>query len=311
VKILIAEDDVTSRRILEAVLTKWGYEVVAVADGNDAWEELQRKNAPRLAILDWMMPGIEGLDLCSMLRHNESESEEYTYIILLTAKALKENIIKGMEHGADDYIIKPFDQNELKVRVRAGERIVQLQAELLATKKKLQVLSKTDPLTGFPNRRAILSQIEIELSRAKRDKHSVSLSLLDLDKFKNVNDTYSHTAGDAVLVECVSRIDSVTRAYDCLGRFGGEEFLIVLPGAGEDEAFITCEKIRRKISDSGVRFNAINIPITASLGVVTWDGEEKVGDLIARADKALYQAKNNGRNRVEIMPVLPALSKVV
>ena len=298
-KILIAEDDLTSRRILEGVLTKCNYDVISAKDGNEAWETLQGSDAPKIAILDWVMPGIEGIEICRRLREQEKDEDQYTYLILLTAKDSKENIIRGMEAGADDYIVKPFDQHELRVRVRAGQRIIQLQSELLATKQDLLLQSRTDPLTGVFNRRAILSQIKIELSRIKREKKQLSLSLLDIDHFKNVNDTYGHMVGDAVLRECVKRIEQVIRAYDSLGRIGGEEFLIIIPGTVASDALLIAERIRFSVSKADVHVNGNHIPITVSQGIVTCDGNTDVDVLIAMADKALFQAKDNGRNRVE------------
>ena len=298
-KILIAEDDVTSRRILEGVLSKWNYDVVSASDGNEAWEKLQRSDSPQIAILDWIMPGIEGIEICRRLRENKKDEDQYTYLILLTAKNSKENIVRGMEAGADDYIVKPFDHHELRVRVRAGQRIIQLQSELLATKKDLLVQSRTDPLTGILNRRAILSQIEIELSRTKRDKNHLSLSLLDIDHFKKVNDAYGHIAGDAVLRECVKRIGDVIRPYDSIGRIGGEEFLILIPGTQEADAVSVTERIRSSVAEPDMHVNGSNIPITVSQGIVTCNRNTDVDVLIVMADKALYRAKENGRNRVE------------
>jgi len=298
-KILIAEDDSTSRRILEAALTKWGHDIVSVADGAEAWEKLQDADAPKLAILDWIMPSIEGVEICRKLRENKKDKEQYTYLILLTSKGSKENIISGMEAGADDYVVKPFDQHELRVRIRAGQRIVQLQSELLAAKQDLLLQSRTDPLTGVLNRRAILSQIEIELSRAQREGKNLSLSMLDIDHFKKINDTYGHMVGDDVLREVVRRISAVIRKYDSLGRFGGEEFLIVIPGAEGAEAYAIGEKIRSVIGETAFFVDGSKIRVTVSQGVVTGDGNANVDDLMAMADKAMYQAKDNGRNRVE------------
>lgn len=298
-RILIAEDDATSRRILEAVLSKWGYEVESEVDGNEAWKKLQDADAPKLVILDWMMPGIEGIEICRKLRENKKDEEPYTYLILLTSKGAKDNIVTGMEAGADDYIIKPFDHHELRVRIRAGQRIVQLHSELLAAKQDLLLLSRTDPLTGVFNRRAILSQIEIELSRAQREKKNLNLFLLDIDYFKKINDTYGHMVGDDVLREVVKRISAVIRIYDSLGRFGGEEFLIVTPGAKEADAYTIGEKIRSAIGETDISINGLKIRVTVSLGVATGDGNANVDDLIAMADNAMYQAKENGRNRTE------------
>ncbi|MEE8321974.1 MAG: diguanylate cyclase [Gammaproteobacteria bacterium] len=301
-KILIAEDDSTSRRTLEAALSKWGYDVVTAADGNEAWEKLQGTVAPKLAVLDWIMPGLEGIEICRRLRDKKADNEQYTYLILLTSKGTKDNIVSGMAAGADDYIVKPFDPHELRVRIRAGKRIIELQSELLMAKQDLFLQSRTDSLTGVLNRRAIFSQVETELSRVRRENKKISLSMLDIDFFKKVNDTYGHMAGDEVLRDVVKRINNVIRIYDSLGtlgRYGGEEFLLIIPGTKEEDAYGIFERIRTAIVETDFPVNGSNIQVTVSQGVVTWDGHEKADDLIARADKALYQAKENGRNRVE------------
>jgi len=298
-KILIAEDDVTSRLILENMLTKWGYDVVSATDGNDAWDKLQEEDAPRLVILDWMMPGMEGIEICRKIRENAKSEDQYTYVTLLTAKESKENIVTGMDAGADDYITKPFDQHELRVRVRAGQRIVQLQSELLEAKKDLLIQSRTDPLTGVLNRRAILSQLESELSRSKRGNTNISISMLDLDHFKKINDTYGHLAGDAVLRECMNRIGDSIRNYDSIGRFGGEEFLVVFPEAKQEDALLIAERIRKNVVEKDVNVNGVHISFTISQGLATANGDMTVDNLIAMADEALYRAKENGRNRVE------------
>ena len=298
-RILIAEDDVTSRLILENMLTKWGYDVVSATDGNDAWKKLQEEDSPKLVILDWMMPGMEGIEICRKIRKNSKSEDQYTYVTLLTAKESKENIVTGMDAGADDYITKPFDMHELRVRVRAGQRIVQLQSELLEAKNSLEIQSRTDPLTGVLNRRAILSQIGCEISRAKRDNTHISISMLDFDHFKKINDTFGHLAGDAVLREGVNRVEETIRTYDAVGRFGGEEFIVVLPGAKQTDAFTIAERIRLKINDKNANADGVSIPFAISQGLATSNGESTVDELIAKADEALYRAKENGRNRVE------------
>lgn len=299
-KILVAEDEKTSRILLEQILAKWGYEVVSATDGHEAWEKLQEEGAPKLAILDWMMPGIEGIEICRKLRKKEKNDEQYTYVVLLTAKDSKESIIEGMDAGADDYIVKPFDQNEMRVRIRAGKRIVRLQSELVATQKDLLRLSRLDPLTGVLNRRAIFSQIEIECARAQRDNKQLSISLLDIDHFKEVNDTYGHMTGDVVLLECVRRINAVIRPYDSCGRFGGEEFLIVIPGAAEKEVLSIGERIRRAVNEPEICIDGSSVRVTVSQGIAIWDGKETIDDLLVRADKAMYIAKDKGRNCVEL-----------
>ena len=299
-KILIAEDDTTSRRILETVLSKSGFEVISTKNGRDAWEMLQETDAPRLAVLDWMMPEIDGAEICRRVREREKGKERYTYLILLTARNAREDIVAGMESGADDYVVKPFDHHELRVRIRAGQRITELQSDLIATKQELLTLSRTDALTGVLNRRAILSRISTELSRASREGTPISLSMLDIDHFKQVNDTYGHLAGDTVLRECTKRIRSALRQYDSLGRFGGEEFLVVVPGVEKELAVAVSERIRSAIADADFRVDGTPIQITVSQGVVAWDGVATVDRLVAAADKALYRAKENGRNRVEL-----------
>ena len=298
-RILIAEDDVTSRLILENMLTKWGYDVVSATDGNDAWKKLQEEDSPKLVILDWMMPGMEGIEICRKIRENSKSEDQYTYVTLLTAKESKENIVTGMDAGADDYITKPFDMHELRVRVRAGQRIVQLQSELLEAKKDMEIQSRTDPLTGVLNRRAILWQIENELSRAKRDNTHITISMLDLDHFKKINDTFGHLAGDAVLRESMNRVEETIRTYDAVGRFGGEEFIVVLPGAKEADAFIIADRIRIKINEKNANIDGVSIPFTISQGLATCNGELTADELIAKADEALYRAKENGRNCVD------------
>lgn len=295
-KILVAEDDTTSRRILGAVLGKLGYDVITVADGSAAWEELKKKDPPRIAVLDWMMPGLSGPVLCSKVR--EKGDEEYTYLILLSSNSGQDNIVDGMRAGADDYIIKPYNRQELEVRIKAGVRIIELQSELLAAKEEIRIQSQTDALTGISNRRAIFERLDGELNRAERDKKSLSIAMLDIDHFKVVNDTYGHQAGDAVLAECVARISDTIRPYDFIGRYGGEEFLLVLPGTDETTAAIVCERILEKVQTGPFVFNGVRIEFTVSIGLATWSGTEDVDRLIAASDKALYMAKDKGRNRV-------------
>ncbi|MCX6984612.1 MAG: response regulator, partial [Lentisphaerae bacterium] len=198
-RILIAEDDVISRKMLESILSKWGYEVLSVSSGSEAWDILNSESAPQIAILDWMMPGMTGVEVCSKVRQRESGIDHYTYIILLTAKTEKKDLITGMESGADDYILKPFDPHELGVRIRAGQRIIELQNQLRNAKEKHVILSRTDGLTGILNRRAIYESLEKELLRSSREKTPLSIIMLDIDFFKKINDTCGHNGGDAVL----------------------------------------------------------------------------------------------------------------
>jgi len=220
-RILIADDSVVSRHLLDATLRKWGYDVVVACDGTEALSYLQRPDAPKLAILDWVMPGLTGPEVCSKVRE-QANGSEYTYILLLTSKSLKEDLIEGMEAGADDYITKPFDQHELKVRLRAGTRIIDLENELVRAREALREQATKDSLTLLWNRSSILDILDRELIRGQREQRPVAVLLADLDRFKSVNDTYGHFAGDAVLREFTRRITGSMRAYDAMGRYGGE-----------------------------------------------------------------------------------------
>jgi len=298
-KVLIAEDDVTSHAALKGALEKWGYEVVSTCDGNEAWAALQAEDTPRLAILDWMMPKLTGVEVCRKARARQGTDDRYLYVILLTSKASKEDIIEGIEAGADDYVVKPFDHSELRVRLRAGQRIIQLESELVAAKNAFRTQAMYDELTGALNRRAAMEHLAAELSRACREKSRLGVAMLDLDHFKEVNDTCGHQAGDAVLRETAVRIRSVLREYDSVGRYGGEEFLVITPGLGQEEGKGVFERIRRAIAGRQMQTAIEKVHVTASLGVVICTGSSSTADdLIHAADVALYHAKDSGRNCV-------------
>ncbi len=298
-RVLVADDSPVSRRLLEAVLRKWGYEVVTVASGTGAWEILQQEDAPRLAILDWMMPGLSGPEVCSLVRRQPKR--HYTYLILLTSRHEKEDLIAGMESGADDYLVKPFDNNELKVRLGPGRRIVELQSELLKAQESLREQATRDSLTMLWNRHAVFDILAQELSRAYRELTPLGIVLADLDKFKTVNDTFGHIAGDTVLREFAARLRNVIRSYDAAGRYGGEEFLIILPGCDEEAALQTAERMRERIHQT--KFSSgeggQELVVTASFGVTALPrGRQVTPEQVIRfADEALYRAKQQGRNR--------------
>jgi diguanylate cyclase (GGDEF)-like protein len=299
-KILIAEDDRITRRVLEMFLRKWGYDVVQASDGNEAWELLRADDAPRLALLDWVMPGRDGLELCREIR--KRKDPHYVYILLVTMKGRKQDILEGLEAGADDYIVKPFDPHELQARLRVGQRIVELHEQLLAAGEALRFQATHDPLTSLWNRGANLDLLRRELARSKREGYPVAVALADLDHFKRVNDVYGHQAGDMALKEAASRILAQVRSYDAVGRYGGEEFLIVSPGSDIRGATRQAERIRKGVAALPVATQAGEISLTISLGVADnhLPGVSSLESLLCAADLALYRAKENGRNRVEL-----------
>jgi two-component system, cell cycle response regulator len=299
-RILIADDSLLSRRLLEETLIGWGYQVSAVPDGAEAWRILSGEDPPALAILDWMMPGFTGPELCRMVR--ESGKEPYTYILLLTSRSERDDLVQGMNAGADDYVIKPFDRHELRVRLRAGTRIVDLQEQLVATREALRQQATRDYLTEVWNRSAILGILDRELARSEREGTPVGVVVVDLDHFKTVNDTYGHMAGDTALRHATARMQACIRPYDSLGRYGGEEFVIVLPGADERTVRSQAERMRAAIRDTPVELAEKRITISASLGCTAGTGGDATAEMLIRtADTALYQAKRAGRDRVDFL----------
>ena len=292
-KILIAEDDPVSRRLLEVFLRKWGYDVVVTCDGSEAWDVLQRPDAPNMVISDWMMPNVDGLDLCRKIR--EIKKSDYTYFIILTAKERKEDVVKGLEAGADDFLIKPFHQEELKYRVQIGERIIELEQRILQ-------LATTDSLTGVLNRRAFMERMEEEIQRSKRENSAFSLILADIDYFKKINDSYGHQAGDLVLKRFSEQLSKVSRPYDFVGRYGGEEFVVCLPGVDDLQARSVAERMHKKVEEMQIKLpnSSQTVKITASFGVASFrlESKESVDSITGRADDAMYRAKRKGRNRV-------------
>ncbi len=295
-KILIADDDVTSRLVLAGVLKKHGHEVVVTVDGAEAWEAMQRPDAPRLAILDWVMPGLAGVDVCRRAR--TIQSDQPPYIILLTSLGQKADIVTGLEAGADDYLAKPFDPGELLARVDVGRRMVELQARLSEARDALAHEAMHDPLTGVLNRRAFGSALSRELSRKGRHHNVLAVGICDIDHFKQINDTHGHPAGDEVLCGLVRLIESNLRGHDVLGRHGGDEFVVLTEHAGEDGAGILYERLRAAVADRPIHTGAGDFTITISFGVKIGAEGETEAELLAAADRALYQAKSAGRNRV-------------
>jgi len=290
-KILIAEDDTASRLLFAATLRKLGHAVTVVEDGRKAWEAWQKDEYP-LLISDWMMPHIDGLQLCGMIRREPGL--QYTYIILLTALDSKSSYLEGMDAGADDFITKPFDEEQLAARLRVAERILGLH-------QKLHIQATRDHLTGVWNRGAIMDYLQKELERGARQGVCTSVMVADLDHFKRVNDTYGHLTGDEVLQEAARRMSGALRGYDRLGRYGGEEFLITASGCDWSQAMALGERICSSISEEPFYSRSGQIAMTVSVGVAIGYGQVKDANvLIAAADEALYRAKKAGRNRVEL-----------
>jgi len=295
-QILVAEDDVTSRTILVAILQKWGFCPVAAADGNRAWKMMQGNKTPLLVILDWEMPGLNGLEVCRQIRAESTQNPPY--IIILTAKDKKNDIVQGLDAGANDFISKPYDNDELQARLNVGRRMVELQAELLSARDALAHEAMHDALTGALNRRAIFDSLNKELKRAERNKTKLSIGLGDIDYFKQVNDTYGHQAGDKVLCGFVQVIQSCLRTYDFVGRYGGEEFLVVAPDSDGSAKEALYERLRSRVADLCTSTPSGEIGITVSIGVAGAGSAATVEALLAAADAALYRAKDDGRNRV-------------
>jgi len=295
-KILVADDSNVSRHLLTSMAKKWGYDVVSASDGTQAWEVLRQPDAPRLAVLDWMMPGLTGPQVCEMVRQKGGDS--YIYILLLTGRTQREDVIEGMTAGADDYVVKPFDQQELKVRLRAGRRIVELQDELLSAREALLKQATHDALTGLKNRARIREILADQMKTALHAGSPLGVIMLDLDKFKQVNDMHGHAAGDLVLIAASERVQNVLDESDAVGRYGGEEFLIVAPKAA-DELAALAERVRAAIAVEPVPSGATLLTVTASLGYASYCPKVEAETLLRAADEALYRAKHRGRNRVE------------
>lgn len=292
-RILVAADDALSRKILEDCLTDWGYEVVLAKDGQAAWRILQDDNRPNIAILDGIMPGMNGLEVCERLRDLALPS--YVYVIILTALDKAEDVVKGLVSGADDYIIKPFNYDELKYRLKIGERIINLEQRILR-------MARTDYLTGLLNRCAFMDRLSGEINRAWRQGSNMGIIIADIDFFKRVNDTHGHLSGDLVLQEVAKVLHESCRPYDIVGRYGGEEFIACLPGASLQDSWKIAERMRTGLGGQPITLPeaGISLQITASFGVAGLPKGSGMTDneLIRLADDALYTAKEAGRNRV-------------
>ncbi len=299
-QIVIADDDALTRRLLRALLTAAGHQVLEAADGEAAWALLQREGVS-LLITDWQMPRLDGPGLIRRIR--EAELPGYIYSILLTSRDSKTDTVAGLDCGADDYLTKPFHAEELRARVAIGERILTLEASLREARDGYAYQASHDPLTGLLNRLAITSHVRAELARASRGDQPLCLALLDIDHFKQVNDSYGHLVGDQALCHIAQTLTRAVRPYDWVGRWGGEEFLVVLSGTHLRDALAAAERLRAEIEANPLRLaDGGVLALTASVGVACADppagGSPDPGRLFQQADAALYEAKRLGRNRV-------------
>jgi two-component system, cell cycle response regulator len=307
-KILVADDDPVSLRIMERTLEKSGYEVVTVDNGRQAAAELSREDGPRLALIDWMMPGLDGPGVCRVVRSRTHDA--YVYIMLLTSKQLTEDVVKGLEAGADDYLTKPCHPSELKARLHTGRRILELEDKLVVAREDMRFKATHDSLTSLWDRGSIFALLNSELSRSARERGPVSVMICDIDHFKQINDVHGHLVGDEVLQQVSARLQELVRPYDGVGRYGGEEFLVVLGGCSAADLKKRAEEVREGISL--IPFHSKNgpIPISVSIGAVTiedWNRSTPIEPFLKEADTALYRAKEAGRNRVAYAETMAAL----
>lgn len=295
-RILIADDDAVSRMELEALLARHGHEVESVCDGTEAWRVLQGEDPPRLVILDWLMDQMDGVEVCRLVR-NRSDLRN-VYLILLTSRKDQEHVLAGLEAGANDYVTKPFDRNELLARIRVGANMIGLQAELAARVSELAALASTDELTGIANRRSWEETAKVEHDRAMRYKRDYGILMLDVDHFKTLNDTQGHSAGDVALRKIGRAISSLCRSVDVVGRYGGEEFVIFVPETNLAGLVVLAARIRECIWALNIQ-HPVSPPgrVTISIGLAQGDGNP-LETIVQRADAALYKAKAAGRNQV-------------
>jgi diguanylate cyclase (GGDEF)-like protein len=298
-KILVADDSLVYRKLVEQSLSQEHCTILFAKNGRQAID-LFAEHQPALVITDWTMPDISGIELCQTIRRDFQG--HYAYIILLTGNTDKEEVITGLAAGADDYITKPFHAGELQARVRVARRMVEFHRQIQDKNRRLEEMALTDPLTGLPNRRAIDVWATRELNAAARYNFTIWAAMADLDYFKNINDTYGHDAGDAVLKDFAEVLKSNTRESDICGRLGGEEFLVVITHAETENVMIPIERIRKQFAARKFTVASKTFGSTASFGIAGFrrTTSPNFSDLVTRADAALYSAKQKGRNRIEL-----------
>jgi len=299
-RILVAEDDTISRTLLERTLQRAGYSVIAVENGAQAVAELIKQDAPRLALLDWVMPEMDGVEVCREIRRRKEQA--YTYLILLSSRESKGDIVAGLESGADDYLTKPFDLDELKARLRTGHRILELEDHLVEARESMRFQATHDLLTSLWNRGVIVELMSHEIMRSRRERSCTAVMMCDIDHFKSVNDQFGHAVGDDVLREVARRLHNSVRSYDMVGRYGGEEFLVALNKCDPGSAVSRAENLRSIIGGRPVQTANKPVTVTISIGLAlsTEFTECTIEELMHEADMALYAAKAAGRNCVRV-----------
>ncbi|MFZ0737658.1 MAG: diguanylate cyclase [Candidatus Acidiferrales bacterium] len=298
-QILVVDDSPVSRKVFEHALAG-NYALLFAKSGAEALE-LFTKYQPSLVITDWMMPDLSGIELCERIRG--SSKKPYTYIILVTGMSEKGSVVEGLAAGANDYVKKPFNPEELVARVGVGRKIIDLQRQIEAKNRQLEELAGTDPLTGLANRRTIKDWASRQVRSASRHGFPIWVIVADLDYFKRVNDSYGHDAGDTVLKSLAEILKGCTRASDICGRLGGEEFILVLTHVAKENIEMTVERVREQFEAKKFGFRGETVTVTASFGVAGFHGRELMdfSRMMTEADRALYEAKRAGRNRAKIV----------
>ena len=312
-RVLIADDDPTSRLLLKAMVSKLGHECVVAEDGWSAWDVLASGGIDVL-LTDWMMPGVDGPELCRRLRNEVGGG--YIYIVLTTGLVHPEDVLEGMSAGADDYLTKPVDKFAVQTRLVAAERVTELhgqlahaQAQLERANLELLEQSLTDQLTGLGNRRRMDEDLDRVHARARRLGRTYAVAIFDIDYFKRYNDHYGHVAGDGALRDVASCIELIVRAGECAYRYGGEEFLVLMPDCGLGDVVSTAaDRIRRSVVHAAIPHEARPSEpqlVTVSGGVSCWMPGSRLSarEVLEEADQALYEAKTAGRNRIAVTPL--------
>ena len=298
-KVLVVDDDPGVIMELSILLKRWGYEVASARNGQEALEHLMVSDVKsQIIIVDWMMEEMDGLELCKRLRADPLLP--YCFIILLSAYAESEDIVRGLDAGADDYLMKPYNPDELQSRIRAGVRIINLNQSLEEANSRLQIVASTDMLTDLLNRGAILNVLHDELARSEREQIPLAVAMIDIDHFKILNDEYQHVEGDQILREFSQCLKSGLRTYDAVGRYGGEEFIIIMPNIPEQASHEAMERLRQEIESTTFLEGTHKVTLTASFGIA-WgipSTPSQSEQFIREADAMLFQVKENGRNGV-------------